>query len=307
MIQQNMIARSLIVWALLSCSLFAAQKVVVLVDDSGSMLDRMRHQRIRKMDAAKQSLRVVLEKLPADAGVGVLALNQGWVIPFDEIDRNQLKKRINQLRARGGTPLGMRMREASDKLLELRTNDPYGDYRLLVVTDGEASDQNLLDTILPDIMSRNFVVDVIGVDMESEHSLATAVTTYRRADDPSSLEEAIAESLAESDDSNVVGAESDFELIAGLPVDLAPVLIASLTSVNNDPIGEVTYDATQNYGGQSSNNVFQPSYPSSSSSSSNSGGGFRIGGIFCMMVLFFAVSIISSIFKKISRPSRRGW
>lgn len=301
---QNMIVRSLIACLVLSSTTFAAQKVVVVVDDSGSMLDRMRYERIRKMDAAKQSLRVVLEKLPADAEVGVLALNRGWVMPFQTIDRRQLESQVNRLRASGGTPLGMRMREATDKLLELRSKDPYGDYRLLVVTDGEASDQGLLDAILPDIMARNFVVDVIGVDMESEHSLATAVTAYRRADDPSSLEEAIAESLAESDESDLVGGESDFELIAGLPVEIAPVLISSLTTANNAPIGEVTMDGSD-FGQGGGNTVFQPSLRQTSSSSSSGGGGFSFSGIFFMMILIFAISTVSSILKKLSRPTRR--
>lgn len=303
MILQNMITRSLVLCMLLSSTALAAQKVVVLVDDSGSMLDRMRYENTRKIDAAKQSLRVVLEKLPADAEVGVLALNRGWVMPFQTIDRRQLESQINRLRASGGTPLGMRMREATDKLLELRSKDPYGDYRLLVVTDGEASDQGLLDAILPDIMARNFLVDVIGVDMESEHSLATSVTAYRRADDPSSLEEAIAESLAESDESDLMGGESDFELIAGLPVEIAPVLISSLTTANNAPIGEVTADGSDfGQGG----NVFQPSTRQTSSNSSRrGGGGFSFSGIFFMIILIFAISTVSSILKKLSRPTRR--
>ena len=138
-----------------------------------------------------------------------MALNRGWVVQLQPIDRKRLQVQVDRLRARGGTPLGQRMKDATDELLKLREKDPYGDYRLLVVTDGEASDQDVLDAVLPDIMSRNLIVDVIGVDMQSEHSLATQVSNYRRADDPASLEEAIADSLAESDDSNITGGQSD--------------------------------------------------------------------------------------------------
>lgn len=297
-----MLYRTAILWMLLVGTLFASQKVVVVVDDSGSMADRMRYERVQKMQAAKQSLRVVLEKLPEDAEVGVLALNRGWLIPVQALDRTKLQSQVQGLRASGGTPLGTRMKEATDKLLELRSKDPYGDFRLLVVTDGEASDQEVLTSVLPDIMSRNLMVDVIGVDMESEHSLATEVTNYRRADDPASLEAAIAESLAESDDSNIVGGQSDFELLSMLDADVAPLVLTKLAETNNAPITEST---SQDAGYSGGNVVFQPS---NRPGGGGGGGGFRISGIFCMVMLFIAVSMISSMFKKIARPTRsRRW
>ncbi len=293
-----LVAGILLAITLLTSTALAGQKIVVVVDDSGSMADRMRFEPVRKMEAAKKALRVVLERLPEDAEVGVLALNRGWLTPIKALDRQQLRRQVNSFRARGGTPLGMRMKEATDSLLEMRKKDPYGDFRLLVVTDGEASDQAVLDGVLPDIMSRNLVVDVIGVDMQSEHSLATEVTNYRRADDPQSLEAAIAESLAESDDSAVAGGESDFELLAALPVDIAPAVITSLTSINNEPINQMSVGENSPNGSA----VFQPT---SSSRSRNRGGGFAFGGMFCMLFLFIGVSVISSIFKKIARPTRR--
>ena len=62
--------RTTLLWLCLASSLIAGQKVVVVVDDSGSMADRMRYERVRKMEAAKKALSVVLEKLPSDASVG---------------------------------------------------------------------------------------------------------------------------------------------------------------------------------------------------------------------------------------------
>ena len=62
-----MVKRALIGWLMLAGSLFAAQKVVVVVDDSGSMSDWMRQERVKKIDAAKQALTVVMRKLPPDS------------------------------------------------------------------------------------------------------------------------------------------------------------------------------------------------------------------------------------------------
>ena len=163
--------------------LIANQNVIVLVDDSGSMEDRMRSG-VRRIQAAKNALKVVLAKLPADASVGVLALNQGWIVPLQPMDHDQLADHVDQLRAAGRTLLGLNLKLAADELLKLRAEQVYGDYRLLVVTDGEANDQQVLDWVLQDILARGISVDVIGVDMQSDHSLATKVHNYRRADDP---------------------------------------------------------------------------------------------------------------------------
>ena len=65
-----MLIRAAIAWTLLASTAAAtSQHVVVVLDDSGSMADRMRATRVPKIDAAKQALRVVLEKLPDDAQV----------------------------------------------------------------------------------------------------------------------------------------------------------------------------------------------------------------------------------------------
>ena len=277
----------------------AAQTVVVVVDDSGSMEDRMRSGE-RRIDAAKRALQVVLEKLPEDAQVGVLALNQGWVIPLGKLDRSKTSGQIRRLRANGGTLLGENLKYAADELLKVRDDQVYGDYRLLVVTDGEANDQKLLDFVLPDIMCRGLVVDVIGVDMQSDHSLAKEVHNYRRADDAASLETAIAESLAESDNEVAIGGESDFELLAALPPEMALSVIQSLTSATNDPIGGKNLNP-RDFGLTGSLGLpLSRGY-----SSTNSGGGgpgfFGFGFVFCMGIVFFAVATISSMLKSARR------
>ena len=106
------------------------------------------------------------------------------------------------------------MKIAADALLQRRSEQHYGTYRLLVVTDGEANDMDMLETYLPDILSRGITVDVIGVDMARQHSLATQVHSYREADNPQSLTAAIEEVFAESSDDSDAG-ESDFELLQG--------------------------------------------------------------------------------------------
>lgn len=221
----------------------AGQNVVVVLDDSGSMLEHLRTgSRPQKMEAAKQALLTVLESLPSDAKVGVLRLNdpsgEGWVFPLGPIDREAIRAAVMSVEAGGGTPLGEKMKTAADELLALRDQQHYGSYRLLIVTDGEASDPPLVDLYLPDILTRGIWVDVIGVDMQRAHQLATQVHTYRRADDPETLEQAIREVFAESTGGSGGVEESDFELLAAIPDEVAAAALDALTKSGNYPIGE---------------------------------------------------------------------
>jgi hypothetical protein len=88
-------------------------------------------------------------------------------------------------------------------------------------------------------MSRGITVDVIGVDMAGDHSLATQVHNYRRADDPASLEAAIKETFAETPQDDPNAAEEDYELVAAFPDDMATEVIKKLTLTGNHPIGEL--------------------------------------------------------------------
>jgi len=227
----------------LSGSLPAAdQNVVVVLDDSGSMAESMRRVRgTTKMGAARAALIEVLQQLPESAEVGVVLLNgrinnDPWVIPLGRVDQTDLVATMEQVQPMGGTPLGAFMKQGADALLEKRGQQHFGTYRLLIVTDGEANDPELVDGFLPDIMSRGLSVDVIGVDMASDHSLATRVNRYRSADDPSTLTRVISEVFAESADDDGDAAESDFELIQGLPDEIATAVVTTLTNVENGPI-----------------------------------------------------------------------
>lgn len=223
----------------------AGQNVVVVLDDSGSMYDPMgANGSVRRIDAAKQALVMVLEQLPDETQLGVVALNTrgpagAWMIPLGPLDRQRAATAIQQVDASGGTPLGSVLKSAADALLELRARQQYGDYRLLIVTDGEAQDSDLVELYLPQILQRNITVDVIGVSMSQDHSLATRVDRYRRADDVQALSEALEESLAETiDDVQDAASQNDFELLEGLTDEMAIAAIETLTRTDNRPLAD---------------------------------------------------------------------
>ena len=221
--------------------------MVVILDDSGSMGDPMgRRRRPTRMDAAKEALITVLQQLPDDAHVGVATLNrrvrgQGpWIVPLGPVDFETAREAINQVRANGGTPLGEFLKLGADALLDKRAKDHYGHFRLLVVTDGEANDGALLESYLPDVLARGITVDVIGVDMDSDHSLATKVHSYRRADDPEALSTAVQEVFAETTGASTADGSDDFALLQPLPDDVAQAVLAALAESGNEPIQEAS-------------------------------------------------------------------
>ena len=216
------------------------QRVVILIDDSSSMQIQMQNtSQERRIDAAKKALVYVLQQLPEDAHVGVYALNKGWTIPLEPVNQEQLYQAIAGLNAQGSTPLGVAMKVATDALLEARQQQTYGSYRLLIVSDGEATDGQLVQEYLPEIRQRGITIDVVGVSMDEQHSLATEVDRYREANDHDALVQAMEESLAEmSDDNQDTDEAADFSLLQGLPDDVTVALIDTLSRPNNEPIGK---------------------------------------------------------------------
>lgn len=274
----------------------AQQNVVIIIDDSGSMAMRMQaNKQIRRMTAAQDALIQVLRDVPDNAQVGVLALNTrgetgNWVIPMGPLDRSAVAQRINSIRANGGTPLGAAMKTAMNTLLELRQRQMYGTYRMLVVTDGEAGDAQLVERYVPIARARGFILDVIGVDMEGDHSLATQANTYRRADDAASLATAIADVFAETVDDSGDAGQSDYDLLAPLPAEIASVALRTLSQVDNSLVDG---DSTQGNVAMNRPGTFNPPPSVITPAQAAQGDSVSLLGLACvfMLVLFVAAPI----------------
>ena len=232
-------------WAIcvaLASSAIGQQHVVIVLDNSGSMNQPMRSDRsTRRIDAARSALRTVIGSMPEDAWIGVLLLNSRtddhWAVPLGPIDRATVDERLDRITADGWTPLGARLKEGADKLLITWAERQTGSYRLLVISDGEATDAGLVESYLPEIRARGLIVDVIGVDMANDHSLAIKVDSYRRADRPETLTRAITEVLAEQQPNpQDPSAEEDYQLLRPLPEALARAAVAAFSQVDPSPI-----------------------------------------------------------------------
>ena len=152
--------------------------------------------------------------------------------PLGPKDTEKLIAAIRLPQPSGDTPLGKYIRIGANRLLEQREKQyNYGNYRLLVVTDGEASDADKVKHYTPEILNRQIRIDVIGVDMKTDHMLANVVDSYRKADNPGELVAAVSQILAETSGTGTdVGGEDAFEYIAPLSPEIAADLIQQLTT-----------------------------------------------------------------------------
>lgn len=247
-----------------------ADTVVILLDTSGSMLDEMWSTNDSKAEVAKQALVQTVNNLSEETNVGILTF-QSWIYPISKLNKAQAIEQINNIKFSGATPLGAFTAYASEELLKFKNKNHYGSYKLLIITDGEAQDNGILNAIIPDVLQKGVTINAIGVNMSSRHTLATKVNAYRNANDPKSLNQAIKDSLAEVSDTF----QDDFESISSIPNEVGTAIVTGLTNSSTN-------------GDQSTSNEDQSQSLPASSSGISFG---TIAAIFSIIALIVAIFV----------------
>ncbi len=223
-----------------------SNNVVIVLDASGSMSEKMGTAGMTKMEGAKTALLEVLRQVPAGTNIGLLVfsssnLKNNWVYPLGKLDPAMLESAVRLPQPGGNTPLGEYIKKGADRLLEQRAKQfGYGTYRLLIVTDGEATErENIVERVVPEVMARGITMDVIGVNMRKAHTLATRVNSYRSADDPAALTRALSAVFAEVGGTEQSGTDAEaFAELAPLPDEMAQAMLKALAVSGNHPIGQ---------------------------------------------------------------------
>ncbi|MEO0829806.1 MAG: vWA domain-containing protein [Pseudomonadota bacterium] len=140
---------------------------VIVLDDSGSMGSAM--------EDAKAAVLTAVEQMPDDGRVAVIALNRGRILDAMAVTdaRGTLPQLLQPVEPSGGTPLGASMFQAFDILTaEAAQQRGFGTYRVLVTTDGQASDGAALSNAVERILSRTPIeVATIGIGIGKGHPL----------------------------------------------------------------------------------------------------------------------------------------
>jgi Ca-activated chloride channel homolog len=174
-----------------------------IFDGSGSMNDECGG--VRKIDAAKEAVRKFLAQVPDDVNLGMYSFNglgEREFIPLGPNNRVQFLDTFSRFEPNDGTPLVAAIKTGTDKLIEqYKKQLGYGEFRLIVVTDGAATDGKVEDATLY-AAKRSIPIYTIGLCIGDDHPLRAYSLSYRAANNPEDLKKALEQATAEASDFN---------------------------------------------------------------------------------------------------------
>jgi Ca-activated chloride channel homolog len=182
-----------------------AANYYVIFDGSGSMLDSACSGSGRKIDVAKASVEEFVELIPADANIGLYVFDRAGrreVAAFGTA-RDQIIQEVSSISAGGGTPLGEAVRAARAALTrQAQRQLGYGDYNMVVITDGEAQSIEDLKSAVGSVLKQTpVIIHTLGFCIGSGHSLNMAgKTLYHAANSVQELKSGLKSVLAEVPD-----------------------------------------------------------------------------------------------------------
>jgi hypothetical protein len=174
-----------------------------VLDASGSMGERKCAGNERKLQVAKRALLQFAQNIPGDSNLGVLVFDQQGVhglVPIGPKDPAMLRRALAPVTYGGETPLAQAIRQAYGELTHQAIAQlGYGEYHLVVVTDGEATGEDPRAIVDKLIGESPVVLHTIGFCIGEKHSLnQPGRTLYHAADSPTALEQGLKDVLAEA-------------------------------------------------------------------------------------------------------------
>jgi uncharacterized protein YegL len=181
-----------------------ARNFLLIFDGSGSMGDRDCAGDSRKIEVAKKAVMAWSKSVPANANLGLYAFHDPGrlTLPLASGNRDAFMQTVNRIVAGGNTPLAEAMQYAYETFTEQgRRQLGYGQYTIVVVTDGRANSISDLEKAVDTILSQTPInIYSIGFCIDEHHSLnQPGRTTYKSADNPEQLQQVLREVLAESE------------------------------------------------------------------------------------------------------------
>jgi len=182
-----------------------ASNYYLVLDGSGSMLDRRCSGGLRKIEAAVVALQRFIDSVPADANVGLAVFDGTGLSPRVSLgadNRDQLREALAEVRASGGTPLRSAIDLGYAQLLaQGRRQFGYGEYHLVVVTDGQPDPRSENpEAVVERILAETPVVlHTVGFCIGTDHVLNQPGRSYYvAADTPDELTRGLDSVLAEA-------------------------------------------------------------------------------------------------------------
>lgn len=189
---------------------------LIVFDDSGSMSDKNCGGNALKIEVAPGKFaenridvakwatdKFVRESVPSDVNLGFYPLNNTkFKVPLGKDNRDRILAAIESMNTGGsrGTPLNYEIQQATNLLSQQRALQlEYGEYYVIVVTDGEATDDGGRDAKAgAEYALRNKIpIITIGFCLPQGHGLREHSWKYRNVLNADQLLDALKETQAE--------------------------------------------------------------------------------------------------------------
>ena len=183
-----------------------ASNYLIIFDASGSMSDRECSGAMSKIDVAKKAVKSFVGSLDESANVGLVAFGatptgQFFEQDFVNTNKDLIGQALDRVESGGRTPLqgamarGYRMLET-----QARRQGGYGQYHMVIITDGISTDGDPGDTAIGIVSGSAIQIHAIGFCLEGAHSLdRRGYTRYSTANNPAALAAGLAGVLAETE------------------------------------------------------------------------------------------------------------
>lgn len=189
----------------------------LVFDGSGSMKDSNCSNGKSKIAVAKIAVTGFINKIPGDANIGLAIFDARGTSERAVLggsNKQNVIHQVQQASAGGGTPLKSSIEHAYKALKQQAMKQlGYGEYHLIVITDGEASGGEDPRYVVDDLLNHSPVVlHTIGFCIEGGHSLNQAgYTFYKSASNPEQLAMGLESVLAETSDFEVDSFEGQLQ------------------------------------------------------------------------------------------------
>jgi Ca-activated chloride channel homolog len=178
-----------------------------IFDGSGSMSESLTKQckgdkRFgSRLEGAKWAVEQFLPLVPRDVNLGLWVFDRNGNserVSLGPDSRGPFLVEVKKIRAGGKTPLTESIEQGVNRLVYQRDKQlGYGEFRLIVVTDGDATGRPLAQAVAY-ARERRVPMYTIGLCLSTDHELRKSSVSYRPADSIEALKLGLEETLAET-------------------------------------------------------------------------------------------------------------
>jgi uncharacterized protein with von Willebrand factor type A (vWA) domain len=173
----------------------------IILDGSGSMTGE-------KLAVAKVALKKFISLIPSGSNIALTVFDRNGNYERSSFGstRAKISSDIDRVAAGGNTPLGKSIEIAGNTLgKQAKKQLGYGEYNLVIITDGQATDPNRMDRAVKKILKKSpIVIHTIGFHIGKGHPLnQPGKIYYKTAKNFDELSKGLEEVLAEIEDFTV--------------------------------------------------------------------------------------------------------